>query len=161
MRKARTKEHQERSKKAGQKIELAGIEDQVNRARSVSVGTCFGGVIELSMRSHGGVNVWCPLQPIEIVELIHQLSASVGCHINVQPRSDFASWREWNHSEEELAHYRGLQPLPGVGHPPHGSDMAPHQHIAAELPEAGKQPGINKQEKSNDREAVGIEEQNH
>lgn len=59
------------------------------RARSVMVGTAFGGSTEISMRLNNGVSVWAILQPVETIELIHQLAANVGCHINVQPREDF------------------------------------------------------------------------
>ena len=65
------------------------------RARSVMVGTAFGGSTEISMRLNNGVSVWAILQPVETIELIHQLAANVGCHINVQPREDFSSWRGW------------------------------------------------------------------
>lgn len=89
------------------------------RARAVTVGTCFGGMTELMMRRNDGTVVWSPLQPVEVVELIHQLAANIGCQALIQPREDFASWRSWNHTPEELNHYRGHQLLNGVGHPPH------------------------------------------
>lgn len=122
--------------------ELADFEGSLNRARSVMVGTAFGGVTEVSMRANDGKNLWCTLQPVEVIELIHQLAANVGCHINLQPRRDFSSWRDWKYTEEELAHYRGVQPFPGVGHAPHSNDMAPHQEKGQVLPPPEKQPGL-------------------
>lgn len=113
-----------------------------NRARSLSVGTAFGGVTEISMRADGGLHLWCIMQPVEVIELIHQLAANVGCHIHLQPRRDFSSWRDWKYTEEELAHYRGNQPLPGVGHAPHVNDMAPHKDKGAVLPPPEMQPGL-------------------
>ncbi len=81
------------------------------RARSVTVGTAFGGAIEISMRRQDGTVVWGTLQPVEVVDLIHQLSATVGCNINVQPREDFASWRAWVcYTPEDLANNNGHVP---------------------------------------------------
>ena len=61
----------------------------LNRSRSISVGTSFGGTTELIMRSDGGRHIWCTMQPVEVIELIHQLAANVGCHIAIKPRDDF------------------------------------------------------------------------
>jgi len=123
-------------------MQMHGVREALNRARSVTVGTCFGGIVELSMRRHDGVHTFAILQPVEVTEIIHQLAASIGCHIHIQPRKDFASWRDWKYTEEELAHYRGVQNLPGVGHPPHPNDMAPHQEKGAVLPPPERQPGL-------------------
>lgn len=113
-----------------------------NRARSVTVGTCFGGTVEVSMRRPDGTNTFAILQPVETIELIHQLAANVGCHLQLVPRRDFASWRDWKYTEAELAHYRGVQHLPGVGHPPHANDMAPHMQLGADMPLPDFQPGM-------------------
>ena len=115
---------------------------QAARAASITVGTAFGGTLEMSMRSNHGGYLYSILQPVEAIELIHQLAANVGCHIHLEPREDFASWREWNHSAEELAHFRGEQPLPGVGHPPHTLGFN-------NLPKIGKQPVKPVEEKEN------------
>ena len=116
--------------------------ETANRACSFTIGTCFGGTVELSMRKNNGSNTFAILQPVEVTEIIHQLAASIGCHIHLQPRRDFSSWRDWKYTEEELAHYRGIQPLPGVGHPPHVNDMAPHNDKGAVLPPPELQPGL-------------------
>lgn len=126
------------------------------RARSVTVGTAFGGVAELIMRRSDGTFTFAILQPVEAIELIHQLAASVGCHINLAPRRDFASWRDWKYTEEELAHYRGVQHLPGVGHPPHPNDITPYAQIGANLPLPEQQPGLNFKV-TPDGEALAIE----
>jgi len=93
------------------------------RARSVTVGTCFGGTSELSMRMNSGVTVWAALQPVEVVELIHQLAANIGCHMQLIPRHDFASFRNWKVSDAELEHFRGQQFWPAVGYPPHAKGV--------------------------------------
>jgi hypothetical protein len=112
------------------------------RARSFTVGTCFGGTTELMMRGNDGNVLWTPMQPVEVIELIHQLAANVGCHINLQPRKDFSSWRDWKYTEEELAHYRGVQSMPGVGWAPHEHDINPHQNRGQVLPPPEQQPGL-------------------
>ena len=122
--------------------DIANFEADLNRARSVTVGTAFGGTTEVSMRAPNGSNIWCIMQPVEVIELIHQLAANVGCHINLQPRKDFSSWRDWKYTEEELLHFRGPQALPGVGHAPHVNDMAPHQEKGQVLPPPEEQPGL-------------------
>lgn len=127
---------------SAKKNDLGLPPEALHRARSVTVGTCFGGTVELSMRRIDGTNTYAILQPVEAIELIHQLAAGIGCHIHIQPRRDFASWRDWKYTEEELAHYRGQQSLPGVGHPPHSNDMAPHQDKGQVLPPPEQQPGL-------------------
>jgi hypothetical protein len=105
-----------------------------SRARSVTVGTCFGGTTELTMRRGDGTFTFAILQPVEVIELIHQLAANVGCHIHMQPRNDFSSWREWRVTEQEKLHLNG--------HPPFVNDMAPHMAVGANLPPPEQQPGL-------------------
>jgi hypothetical protein len=103
--------------------ELESFESNLNRARSISVGTCFGGTTEVMMRGDGGRHMWCAMQPVEVTELIHQLAANIGCHIAIKPRNDFASWREWRVSSAEKQHLNG--------HPPFVNDMAVFQQLGA------------------------------
>jgi hypothetical protein len=119
-----------------------GLKENLNRARGVSVGTAFGGAVEINMRGSGGEFLWSVLQPVEVVELINQLSAAIGCHIHIQPRQDFASWRYWKHSEEELAHFRGPGNKLGNGHPPHAKSDGDEKYKTS-LPSPDKQPGLN------------------
>jgi hypothetical protein len=110
------------------------------------------------MRRNDGTNTFAILQPVEAIELIHQLAANVGCHLQLVPRRDFASWRDWKYTEAELAHYRGVQQLPGVGHPPHANDMAPHMQLGANMPLPDLQPGMpNTLEGNEDGEPLAIE----
>ena len=108
-----------------------------NRARAVTVGTAFGGVTEISMRGDGpDTYLWCTLQPVEVTELIHQLAGNIGCHIYIQPRKDFASWREWKEpSEQQLLHLNGW--------PPHPNDLAVDHNVGAALPPPEQQSGLN------------------
>lgn len=105
------------------KMDLENRESNLNRARSITVGTSFGGTTELLMRSDGGRHLWCPMQPVEVIELIHQLAANVGCHIAIKPREDFGSWREWRLPDAEKKHLNG--------HAPFVNDMAVFQRLGA------------------------------
>lgn len=103
------------------------LRDQIantTRARSISVGTAFGGTTEVSMRCDDGRTVWSLLQPVEVIELIHQLSANVGCHVALKPRKDFASWRDWRVTEEEQQRLGGWAPFV--------NDMAPYNQLGAQ-----------------------------
>lgn len=91
--------------------ELDDYKSNLNRARSITVGTSFGGVTEIMMRSEGGRHLWCIMQPSEVIELIHQLAANVGCHIAIKPRDDFSSWRDWRVSSAEKNHLNGFAPF--------------------------------------------------
>lgn len=97
------------------------LKSNASRARAITVGTAFGGTTEISIRGEGGDTLWCLMQPVEVIELINQLSANIGCHIHIQPRKDFSSWREWNLTEAEKLHYNG--------HMPFVNDMAPFNQV--------------------------------
>jgi|DEB0MinimDraft_4_1074332.scaffolds.fasta_scaffold01709_8 hypothetical protein len=86
----------EKFKKIEEEIIDASREGDLYRGRSLGIGTAFGGVVEINIRLNNGHCAWLPLQPVEATEIIHQLAAAIGCHINLQPREDFASWRKWN-----------------------------------------------------------------
>lgn len=90
-----SKEYLKKLKSIDEKIMAESREGDLDRARSITVGTAFGGTAEISMRRNDGRTTWVLLQPVEVIELIHQLAANVGCHIQLKPRQDFASWRGW------------------------------------------------------------------
>jgi len=100
------------------------LESQLSRARSVTVGTAFGGTVEISMRGNDGRVLWSPLQPVEAVEIIHQLAANIGCHIQLTPRDDFSSWRNWRVTEHQHKHLNG--------HPAFPNDMTPHLKVGTD-----------------------------
>ena len=131
--------------------EIANFESNFNRARSITVGTAFGGTAEITMRGDGGRYLYCLLQPVEAIELIHQLAANVGCHLNLKPRDDFSSWRNWRITPEEKLHL--------AGHPPFANDLALHHNVGANLPPPEQQPGIqpNSMIKENQNETVATQ----
>ena len=113
----------EKFKQLEVEMELENRENNRNRARSFTVGTAFGGTTEILMRGDGGRHLWCAMQPVEVVELINQLAANVGCNVDLKPRKDFASWRDWRVSEAEKRHLNGQ--------PPFVNDMAVFQKLGA------------------------------
>ena len=117
-----------------QKMHQADMDSMLTRCRAMTIGSAGGGIVEITMRSNEGYYTWNHLQPVEVVELIHQLAGQVGCHIAVQPRKDFASWREWNITEEEQKHFGPWAPQPDMR-----GLMA---ETAMQLPPAEKQAGL-------------------
>ena len=115
--------HTEKLREFESKMDLENRESNYNRARSFMVGTAFGGTTEIMMRGDGGRHLWCVMQPVEVVELIHQLAANVGCDAKIIPRKDFSSWRDWRVSEAEKNHLNG--------HAPFVNDMAVFQQLGA------------------------------
>lgn len=135
-----SKETKKRLSEMAEQQEIANRAGELSRARSVTVGTAFGGTTELSMRSSDGTHVWCILQPVEVIELIHQLAANVGCHIAIKPREDFSSWRGWKTTEAQVEF---------SGHPPFSNDVPNADNVGANLPPPEQQPGM-KLNRSND-----------
>ena len=131
------------------------IQSNSLRARAISVGTLFGGTTEIIMRGDGDLRLWCVMQPVEVIELIHQLAANVGCHIHIQPRKDFASWRDWKVTDEEKKHLQWA--------PPFVNDMAPHSQVGANLPAPEQQPGLQPalMAKDGQNETVATEKPKH
>jgi len=119
------------------RYQIEGRENEFCRARSVTVGTSFGGTVEVMMRGNSGF-MWAILQPVEAVELINQLAAGIGCHIAIKPRNDFASWREWKLD----APYN----VSGNGWPPFADEITPFVKVGANLPPPEEQPGMMKPE---------------
>lgn len=74
--------------------EFLSCQQNRNRARSITVGTAFGGTVEVHMRSDAA-SVYAQMQPTEAIELIEQIAAGVGVEIAMRPKVNFASWRGW------------------------------------------------------------------
>jgi hypothetical protein len=98
------------------------------------------------MRRNDGEFIFAILQPVEAIEMIHQLAASVGCHIHVYPRKDFASWRGWKINEQPLLQNQNFN-SPGSSHPPL-AELLDHS-IATSLPPPEEQPGLKKEIQEN------------
>jgi hypothetical protein len=102
-----------------QQQQLNALDSNRNRAQSVSIGMSASGTTEITMRGVDGTFLWNIYQPVQVTEFIHQLAASIGCHIHIQPRNDFSSWREWREpTETERLHLNGFPPFAGeqLGH---------------------------------------------
>lgn len=129
MERAMTRPHSKKHERAIRETEERMGEESrlgdLNRARSITVGTAFGGTTEIGMRCNDGRFVWSLMQPVEVIELIHQLAANVGCHLHLTPRRDFSSWRDWRVSEQESLHLNG--------HPPFSNDMALHMGVGKQI----------------------------
>jgi hypothetical protein len=89
--------------------ELASVKANQTRARSISVGTAGGGILEINVRGDL-VTLWYQMQPTEAVELIGQIAAAVGVEIAMRPRQDFAAWRSWDTSLPSSVAWMGAAP---------------------------------------------------
>lgn len=89
--------------------EFANLKQTQTRARSFTIGTTTGGIIEVGMRGDFA-NLWYLLQPVEAVEIINQLAAAAGLEIAMRPRQDFATWRGWDTSLPPSIHWMGAAP---------------------------------------------------
>ena len=81
-----------------------------SRARSVMVGTCGGGSIEISMRGDYHSS-WIQMTPTEALELAEQLTSSCGVQIAMKPKNDFSAWRGWNADNVDYSHLQGSSPF--------------------------------------------------
>ena len=117
-----------------EQLNFKSFKNNVNRARSITVGTAFGGVTEVSMRGDGCESLWVILQPVEVTELIHQLASNIGCHINLQPRQDFASWRHWRDDNQSPL----LQRPENIA-----NTLDPYMDVGLALPDTGSNKGSN------------------
>jgi hypothetical protein len=108
------KEFRQKLEEKQQQLQLDCLDSNRCRAQSVSIGMSASGTTEITMRGDDGTFLWNAYQPVQVTEFIHQLAASIGCHIHIQPRNDFGSWREWREvSEEEKIHLNGFPPFAG------------------------------------------------
>ena len=75
--------------------EYRNMQQNRDRARSVTVGTCSGGVLEIHMRGDYHSS-WMALTPTEALEMAEQLASACGVKIAMRPKDDFSAWRGWN-----------------------------------------------------------------
>jgi hypothetical protein len=83
------------------------------RARSVTVGTGYNGMIEIGLRNEF-YHLWTIMQPVEAVEIMEQLAAACGIEIAMRPKQNFTSWREWDTTEKVFV--KGSNPDQLEGH---------------------------------------------
>jgi hypothetical protein len=81
--------------------EIKSAKNNLTRGRSIVCGTCFNGMVEVLIRGDGNEFLWVVLSPGETGELIHQLTASIGCTATITPRTDFLRVRNWNQNKQE------------------------------------------------------------
>jgi hypothetical protein len=89
--------------------ELANLESNKYRARSFTIGTTTGGIIEVGMRGDYG-HLWYLLQPVEAVEIIQQIAAASGIEVAMRPKQDFSTWRSWDTSLPNSSFWIGTAP---------------------------------------------------
>ena len=75
--------------------EYKNMQQNRDRARSVTVGTCGGGTLEMHMRGDYHSS-WMALTPTEALEIAEQLASACGVKIAMKPKDDFSAWRGWN-----------------------------------------------------------------
>jgi hypothetical protein len=69
-------------------IETAALKNGLTRARSLTCGTCFNGMVEIMMRGDGNNFLWAFLNPAEVYDYIHQLAASIGSTAEIKQRTE-------------------------------------------------------------------------
>ncbi len=80
--------------------EYKNMQQNRDRARSVTVGTCGGGTLEMHMRGDYHSS-WMALTPTEALELAEQLASACGVKLAMKPKDDFSAWRGWNANNME------------------------------------------------------------
>jgi|TARA_B100001939_G_scaffold244119_1_gene211527 hypothetical protein len=101
------KEHNEKLRSITMEREISQKEDMNRRARSCTIGSAGGGVMELCLRTEHYGTIWYQFNPVEAVEMMGQLAAAAGVEMAVRPRKDFASWRPWDSPLPASAHWMG------------------------------------------------------
>jgi hypothetical protein len=105
-RKKKTSKTRKKILEAYEYNEYANVLQNRNRARSCTVGTAFGGAVEVALRGDHS-NLWCVLQPVEVIEMMEQLAAAVGVQIAMRPKNDFSTWRGWDDNMVENKYWMG------------------------------------------------------
>lgn len=89
--------------------EYANLQQNKNRARSITIGTAFGGAIEVNMRGDYH-SLWCILNPVEALEIVEQIAAAAGVQVAMKPKDDFSAWRGWDVNNVDYIHWKGSAP---------------------------------------------------
>jgi len=89
--------------------EYYNLQQNKNRARSITCGTAFGGTIEVNMRGDHH-SMWCSMTPVEALEFAEQMAAACGVQVALRPKDDFSAWRGWDIENTEYSHFKGAAP---------------------------------------------------
>ncbi len=90
--------------------EYLNLQQNKNRARSITCGTSFGGTLEINMRGDHH-SMWCTMTPVEALELAEQLAAACGVQVALRPKQDFSAWRGWDIENTDFNHLKGSAPF--------------------------------------------------
>ena len=90
--------------------EYLNLQQNKNRARSITCGTSFGGTLEVNMRGDHH-SMWCTMTPVEALELAEQLAAACGVQVALRPKDDFSAWRGWEVNNTDFNHLKGSAPF--------------------------------------------------
>jgi len=99
----------QRLRKLEEENQYQGMLQNRTRARTVAVGGCGNGMIEVSMRGDFA-SLWVLLQPVEAVELLEQIAAACGVEVATRPKQNFSAWRKWENDDERTAMLKGASP---------------------------------------------------
>lgn len=88
--------HEKRIKNTRLKFEEDATAATVNRARAITIGTCFNGISEIIVRGNDGRVLWAPLQEEEVIKLVVQLAAGIGRDVFFEPADNLHSWKNKN-----------------------------------------------------------------
>jgi len=102
--KQREKEYNEMMLQLDIERQIQEREAEAYRGRTINVGGDNEGV-EISIRMSNGKTAWHQLSPVAAIELMHSIASRIGCHIAVEPRDDFSSYRNWeNYIPYDIKH---------------------------------------------------------
>lgn len=101
-------EMKEKIKSHMEEMEYRSMLQNKSRARSITVGTAFGGIVEINVRSDFET-IWVQMQPVEVIELIEQLAAGCGVEVAMRPKQNFSSWRSWEEVTGKDVRYESLE----------------------------------------------------
>lgn len=83
-----------------------------HRARSITIGTAYGGVIEVALRNEFN-HMWTIMQPVEAVEIMEQIAAACGIEVAMRPKQNFTSWRQWDTTEKVFVKGSSVEQIEG------------------------------------------------
>lgn len=92
-----------------EEAEYYSMLESIQRAKSISVGSASGGIIELTLRSDRS-KLHYLMRPVEAIEVMEQLAAACGVEIAKRPKQDFTAWRSWDVETPNGSDWKGSAP---------------------------------------------------